>query len=241
MRDLSMWLKLRNQKCSPAFQASLLVKLRINRRSWKNGWWSITHYCVYPWPFPYRKERDGAVMRALASHQCGPDSNRGVDAQGWVCCWFSPLLREVFLRAVRFHVSSKTNISKFQFFIVRTDTCSHTELLSVSWVNKLQFTKKISRRYDNYWSLHLRRWTRFSSHRKKICYCYYKYYLSSIIRNISLRTRPVISAALATAHPPLPHPTKIFIVPAWDVSVQKSVPTIIFEIETFSSKKRQLT
>ena len=140
-----------------------------------------------------------------------------------------------------FHVSSKTNISKFQFFIVRTDTCSHTELLSVSWVNKLQFTKKISRRYDNYWSLHLRRWTRFSSHRKKICYCYYKYYLSSIIRNISLRTRPVISAALVTAHPPLPHPTKIFIVPAWDVSVQKSVPTIIFEIETFSSKKRQLT
>ena len=102
MRDLSMWLKLRNQKCSHAFQASLLVKLRINWRSWKNGWWSITHYYVYPWPFPYRRERDGSVVRALASHQCGPVSNRVVDAQGWVCCWFSPLLREVFLRAVRF-------------------------------------------------------------------------------------------------------------------------------------------
>ena len=48
----------------------------------ENGSWSITHYCVYPSPFPYRRERDGAVMRALASHQCGPDSNRGVDAQG---------------------------------------------------------------------------------------------------------------------------------------------------------------
>ena len=79
MRDLSMWLKLRNQKCSPAFQASLLVKLRINWRSRKNGLWSITNHCVYPWPFPYRGTRDGAVVRALASHQCGPDSNPRVD------------------------------------------------------------------------------------------------------------------------------------------------------------------
>ena len=102
MRDLSMWLKLRNQKCSPTFQASLLVKLWINWRLRKNGSWSITHYCVYPWPFPYRGVRDGAVVTAPASHQCGPDSNRGIDAQGWVCCWFSPLLPEVFLRAVRF-------------------------------------------------------------------------------------------------------------------------------------------
>ena len=34
---------------------------------------------------------------------------------GWVCCWFSPLFREVFLRVLRFSVSSKTNISEFQF------------------------------------------------------------------------------------------------------------------------------
>ena len=34
---------------------------------------------------------------------------------GWVCCSFSPLLREVFLRVLRFSLSSKTNISKFQF------------------------------------------------------------------------------------------------------------------------------
>ena len=34
---------------------------------------------------------------------------------GWVCCWFSPLLREVFLWLFRFPLSSKTNISKFQF------------------------------------------------------------------------------------------------------------------------------
>ena len=30
-------------------------------------------------------------------------------------CWFSPLLREVFLRVLRFSLSSKTSISKFQF------------------------------------------------------------------------------------------------------------------------------
>ena len=35
----------------------------------------------------------------------------------WVefCCWFSPLLREVFLQALRFSPLLKTNISKFQF------------------------------------------------------------------------------------------------------------------------------
>lgn len=51
-------------------------------------------------------------------------------------------------------------------------------------------------------------------HIVKKCYCYYKYYFSSIIRNISLRTKLVkTSATLVTAHPPLPHPTKILIVP----------------------------
>ena len=34
---------------------------------------------------------------------------------GWVCCWFSPLLREIFLWVLWFPLSSKTNISKFQF------------------------------------------------------------------------------------------------------------------------------
>ena len=34
---------------------------------------------------------------------------------GWVCCWFSPLLREVFSGYSGFPLSSKTNICKFQF------------------------------------------------------------------------------------------------------------------------------
>jgi len=45
----------------------------------------------------------GAVMRALASTNVArvqiPSSTPYV---GWVCCWFSPLLREVFLRVLRF-------------------------------------------------------------------------------------------------------------------------------------------
>ena len=52
--------------------------------------------------------RDGAVVRALASsHQCVPGSilRPGVICEpfvGWVCCWFSSLVREVFLRVLRF-------------------------------------------------------------------------------------------------------------------------------------------
>ena len=175
MRDLSMWLKLRNQKCSHAFQASILVKLRINCRSWRNGSWSITHYCVYPWPFPYRGARDGTVVRALASHQCGPDSNRGVDAQGWVCGWFSPLLREVFLRAVWFSPLLKNH--HFQIPILYS---KHGYVFS--WTPKCFVGKEIAiykkMFIEDMISLHLHRWARFSSHREKICYCYYKYYFS---------------------------------------------------------------
>ena len=47
--------------------------------------------------------KGGAVVRALASHQCGPVSNPGVDAIcGLSYCGFSPFLREVFLRVLRF-------------------------------------------------------------------------------------------------------------------------------------------
>ena len=41
----------------------------------------------------------GAMVRGLASQQRSPGSNRYV---GWVCCRFSPLPREVFLRVLRF-------------------------------------------------------------------------------------------------------------------------------------------
>ena len=61
---------------------------------------------------------------------------------GWVCCWYSPLLREVFLRVLRFSPLLKNQ--HFQIPIrsgkhghVSTSSYEH---LSDPWVNKLQFT-----------------------------------------------------------------------------------------------------
>ena len=60
--------------------------------------------------------RDGAVVRALASHQCGSGSNSGVEA----ICGLSLLLVLSFVPrdfslGTLVSLSSKTNISKFQF------------------------------------------------------------------------------------------------------------------------------
>ena len=76
-------------------------------------------YSHYNWEATW-EARDGAVLRALASHQCGlcrfkSWHQRHFDIQGWVCCWFSPLLREVFSRYSRFPLFPNTNISKFLF------------------------------------------------------------------------------------------------------------------------------
>ena len=58
--------------------------------------------------------RDGEVMRALASHQCGPDSNPGVDAIcGLSLLLVSPWLRQVSLRVLRFSPLLKNQ--HFQF------------------------------------------------------------------------------------------------------------------------------
>ena len=59
---------------------------------------------------------------------------------GWVCCWFSPLHREVFLRVLRFSALLKNQ--PFQIPI-RSGTHGHVsassyELLSDPWGNKLQ-------------------------------------------------------------------------------------------------------
>ena len=59
---------------------------------------------------------------------------------GWVCCWFSTLLRERFFSGYSgFPLSLRTNISKFQF-----DSGMHGDfwtssckLLGAPWVNKL--------------------------------------------------------------------------------------------------------
>ena len=68
--------------------------------------------------------RVGAVVRALASHQCVPGSIPGpgvIRGFSTVCCWFSILLFSIlyserfFSGYSGFPLSSKTNISKFQF------------------------------------------------------------------------------------------------------------------------------
>ena len=69
--------------------------------------------------------RSGKSTVALASHQCGPVrilASTPYMYVGWVCCWFSSLLREVFLRVFRYSLSSKINTSKFHFDLERTDT-----------------------------------------------------------------------------------------------------------------------
>ena len=67
--------------------------------------------------------RDGIVVRALASHQCDHDfdSRTGRYHMARACCWFCSLVREVFLRVLRFSPLIKTNTFKFQF----DPKCSH--------------------------------------------------------------------------------------------------------------------
>ena len=60
-----------------------------------------------------------------------PDSTSYV---GWVCCWFSSLLREVFLRLLRFSPLLKTNTSKFQFDLAQE---IGQPLLTLSSLNKI--------------------------------------------------------------------------------------------------------
>ena len=87
----------------------------------------------------YWGSKGGAVMRALAPHQCGQGSNPGVNA----ICGLSLLLvlslpPEVFLRVLRFSPLLKTNSSTFQFDLER--------ILSAPCLNKLQLQKGKRRR-----------------------------------------------------------------------------------------------
>ena len=57
----------------------------------------------------FKGSRDGAVVRALASHQCGPGSIPGPGVMcGLSLCWFSTLLRGFFSRVSGFPPSAKT-------------------------------------------------------------------------------------------------------------------------------------
>ena len=64
------------------------------------------------------------MVRALASHQCGPGSNPGVDAIMWVefVVGSLPCSERFFSGYSGFPLSLKTNTCKFQFDLERTDT-----------------------------------------------------------------------------------------------------------------------
>ena len=74
-----------------AFVAPALVIILVSEKKYLSG------------------SKGGAVVRAIASRQCGPSSNPSVDAM-----WVAP-------RYSGFPLSPKTNTSKFQFDLERTD------------------------------------------------------------------------------------------------------------------------
>ena len=96
-------------------------------------------------PFPLLGSKSGAVVRAFASHQCDLGSNPGVDA----ICGLSLLL--VLSLAPRGFppgtpVSPLFKNQHFQIPIpsgthghISTSFFSSSDLLSIPWVNKLQF------------------------------------------------------------------------------------------------------
>ena len=86
----------------------------------------------------FLESKSGAVVRALASHPCGPGFESWLRRHyvGWACCWFSPLFREVFLRELLFFPLLKNQ--HFQIPI-RSGAHGHVstschELLSAPWV-----------------------------------------------------------------------------------------------------------
>ena len=93
----------------------------------------------------YLGSRDGAVVRALASHQCvlgsitGPGPGPGPIC-GWVCCWFSTLLREVFLWVLWFSLLLKNQ----QFKIPNRSRYAQTFLNEFLWTPWCSVGKQIT-------------------------------------------------------------------------------------------------
>ena len=112
--------------------------------------------------------RAGAVVRALASHRCvsgsipGPGVIWGVE----FCCWFSTLLREVFLRVLRFSPLLKNQ--HFQISIrswnARPLLNEFFELLGAPWVNRFTFTLGVLFSYMyRPWLILITDWVQFSA------------------------------------------------------------------------------
>ena len=91
----------------------------------------------------YTTRSKGALMRTLATHQCGLDSNSGVNGHnyvGWVCCWFSLLLRGVF-RVLQFFPSSQKSTLPNSSSVRKAQTPLNEFLRSPKCVAGKQITK----------------------------------------------------------------------------------------------------
>ena len=104
----------------------------------------IQSHVIIIYIYPDLGSKGGAVVRARASHQCGPGSIPGVDA---ICVLSLLLVLSLAPRGFSsgysgFPLSLKTNTFKFQFDpgTHRHVSTSCYELLSARWVNKLQYT-----------------------------------------------------------------------------------------------------
>ena len=74
--------------------------------------------------------KGGAELRALASHQCG------LGNMGGVCCWFFPLLQEVFLRVLRFSSLLKNQQNQIPIRPVIRQAKSNTDYVDVPPLNR---------------------------------------------------------------------------------------------------------
>ena len=115
------------------------------------------------------------MVRALASHQCGRGSNPGVDMWVEFVVGSLPCSERFFSGYSGFPLSPKTNTSKFQFDLERTDTEKRAlKLLGASWVNKLHLhlhfflpltdptsTEKIDLQDLKGWSYYVALWCEF--------------------------------------------------------------------------------
>ena len=83
-----------------------------------------------------RTRSKDALMRTFVTHQCGLDSNSSVSGYnyvGRVCCWFSPLHREVF-RVLQFFLSPQKSTLPNSNLVWKAQTPLNEFLRSPKWV-----------------------------------------------------------------------------------------------------------
>ena len=87
------------------FQGCFMRKGMKSRRTKRQlETWRLFNYLLFKSPFQTYPRSQKPYHRFLHEFTNPTNSKPTIDREieGWVCCWFSPLLREVFLRVLRF-------------------------------------------------------------------------------------------------------------------------------------------